>query len=100
MPRNVSDLYWIDGWITGTLSASATSQLLVPTNPERTGLWFTNDSTDILFIRFNLGNVDTQNYSIRLGAYERLILSYPVPTGTIHCRWGSATGSAKWTDIT
>lgn len=98
MSQNFSDLGFYYGINSGSLTASVTSQTLIPANPDRKTFTIFNDSTSICFVRFGDG-VNSANFMFKLAAsdyYESIKPPFP---GNVSIVWVSATGSAKWTEI-
>lgn len=97
--RDVSQTYFVNGYLSGSVTASAGSQLVVRENPYRKNFCITNDTPDPLFLRFFDGNASSALYNIRVPSYTLYELMKPPVTGAIHVAFGGVSGSAKWIEL-
>ena len=87
------------------LTASQTSQLLLPANSNRRALMFRNASPVLCYVRFGGPTADSYNHSVAIGD-DDVIYPYqfaPAPTSEIHVVWdtsAAASGSLKITEFT
>jgi len=93
------------------LTGSATSQLVLPANRNRLGLFVVNDSPSICYLRLGQGPANSNLYSailpiLDITATNKFVqinnghAGSVVFTGEIHCQWLTATGSLKITELT
>lgn len=99
MPHNVGDTYFAFGHQTGTLTASAGSQLLVPESLERKAVEIMNDTPSPIFLRFGEGGANSSVYTIRIPAYVSWAPEKPVMTASIHVGCGGTSGSVRWYQV-
>lgn len=84
--------------ITSVASANTSTSLLAA-NTARSGAYFFNDSTAILYLAF-AGSASTTAYTVQIAAqgfFEMPII--PVYTGAIFGIWASANGSVRITEL-
>lgn len=93
---NVTDTYFAYGLRTGSLTASAGSQMLISANPDRKNVEITNNTPDPLFIRFNDGAVASNLFTIRVASYDNWRPEKPPITGSIHIACGGSSGTITW----
>jgi len=93
------------------LTGSASSQLMLRSNPNRLAYIVVNDSPSICYVRYGVGPANSSNFT---SIYPAIDLTagtkspsiqhehhgIPVYTGDIHVAWASATGSMKITELT
>lgn len=84
--------------ITSVVGANTTTQLLA-SNGNRTGAYFYNDSTAILYLAFAT-SASTTAYTLQIpaqGFFEMPVV--PVYTGAIFGIWASAAGNVRITEL-
>lgn len=84
--------------ITSVAGANTSTQLLA-TNTARSGAYFYNDSTAILYLAFAT-SASTTAYTVQIGAQSFFEMpTNPVYTGAIFGIWASAAGSVRITEL-
>lgn len=88
------------------LTASLTSQMLLPSNPNRMGLILRNQSPANAYLKYGGGPADSWTFSVLMAANGNLgAANSPAQlyTGEIHVMWdnvSAASGSMKITEFT
>jgi hypothetical protein len=81
-----------------SVAASVTSVTLLAANASRQGASFFNDSSAVLYLKLGPTS-STTSHTVQLVAGQLYELAAPVYTGVIDGIWGSATGSARATEV-
>lgn len=97
--RHVPDTFFVDGMVTGSVTASVNSTRVVPENPFRKNFCICNDTPDPIFLRFINTPASSNAYHIRIPSYQLYELMKPPITGAIYLAFGGVSGSAPWIEV-
>lgn len=84
--------------VTASVASSATAVTIQAANGSRKGLTIVNDSTQILYIKYD-STVTTSLYTFKLFPQMTFIMDEPFYTGVVSGIWASANGAAKVTEL-
>lgn len=96
---NVADIAFAYSFRTGSLTASAGSQLLISENPDRKNVEITNNTPDPIFIRFRDGLAASNLFSIRVASYANWRPEKPPVTASLHVACGGSSGTVVWYEV-
>lgn len=83
-----------------SVNGNNTSVQLLAANSSRSGAYFYNDSTAILYLALTSASATTSAYTVQIGAngYYELPSDGSIYTGIITAIWASATGAVRITE--
>lgn len=87
--------------MTGTLAnvaSSATSVTIFAANAAARGRAVYNDSTAVLYLKFNSGAASTSSYTVQVAAGGYFEFPQPLYGGVVTGIWAAANGNARTTE--
>lgn len=96
---NVADVFFSYGSLTGSISGSTDSQLLLHGNPQRKAFYCTNDSPAYVFLRFNEGPASSAVFNLKIPPNTIYEMPPPVLTCEMHFAMTSATGAMRFIEV-
>lgn len=79
--------------------SSTTTVLLKAANTDRKGLFVSNDSTQVLYVKYGT-TASATDYSVKIASQGYYEIPFPVYTGRLDGIWASANGYAYVTELT
>lgn len=79
------------------VASSATNVTLLAANTARLGATITNDSTQVLYVKFG-ATASATSYTVQIAAGGYYEVPQPVFTGKLDGLWASANGNARVTE--
>jgi hypothetical protein len=95
---NVGEFYGPTSASVTSVTASATSQILLRGNDNRHGALFFNHSTAALFLKFGNG-ASVTDFTVKLSSGSYYEMPRPIHTGSITGVHDAAAGSVKITEL-
>lgn len=96
--RDVNETYFCEGLVTGSVTASNGSIVVLGAEPFRKNLLFYNDAPGPVWIKYG-GGAQTNNFSLKMAAGAYWEMPKPPYTGSMTAHWDAASGSLYYTQI-
>lgn len=81
------------------VASSATSVTILAANENRSQAMLTNDSTQVLYLKFGSTAASTTSYTVQIASNGYYELPSPTYKGELRGIWASANGNARITEV-